>query len=105
MKKCFIFFGAVVFFATVAFAAGPAQYQVTGNVVDVKDDVIIVQKGSEKFEIARDKAATVSGGDIKVGSKVTVFYTMKAEKIEVKGGPGGMKPEMPKTKTPTMPKM
>ena len=73
--------------------------------MDVKDDVIVVQKGNEKFEIARDKTAMVAGGDLKVGSKVTVFYTMKAEKIEVKGGAGGIKPEMPKTKTPTMPKM
>ena len=51
----------------------------------MKDDVIVVQKGKEKWEIARDKDTKVTGGDLKVGSKVTVYYTMKAASIEVKG--------------------
>jgi deoxycytidine triphosphate deaminase len=51
----------------------------------MKDDVIVVEKGKEKWEIARDKDTKVTGGDLKVGSKVTVFYTMKASSIEVKG--------------------
>ena len=50
----------------------------------VKDDSVTVQKGKEKWEIARDKDTKISG-DLKVGSKVTVFYTMKATSVEVKG--------------------
>ena len=77
LRRCFLF--------TVAFA-GPAQYQVTGPVLELRDDAIVVQKGKEKWEIARDKGTGISG-DLKVGSKVTVFYTMQAAKIEVKEAP------------------
>jgi hypothetical protein len=61
----------------------------------VRDDAIVVQKGNEKWEIARDKATAVSG-DLKVGSKVTVFYTMQAAKVEVKEAPKA--PAAPKKK-------
>jgi hypothetical protein len=76
--------GIALFAASSAFAAGTKTYQVTGPVLEVKDDMIVVQKGKEKWEIARDKDAKVTG-DLKVGSKVTVMYTMKAATIEVKG--------------------
>jgi hypothetical protein len=74
---------ASLFFATAAIAAGPKDYQVTGPVLDVKDDVIVVQKGTEKWEIARDKDTKVNG-ELKKGSRVTVKYKMTASSIEVK---------------------
>ena len=73
-----------LFFATAAIAAGPKDYQVTGPVLDVNNDVITVQKGTEKWEIARDKDTKVDG-DLKKGSRVTVKYKMTASSIEVKG--------------------
>jgi hypothetical protein len=76
MSVLFVF----TFFAT-AFALD--TYQVTGPVLEVKDSSITVQKGKEKWEIARDKDTKVSG-DLKVGSKVTIKYQMKATGIEVK---------------------
>jgi len=79
--------GAVIvslFLATAAIAAGPKDYQVTGPVLDVNNDVITVQKGTEKWEIARDKDTKVDG-DLKKGSRVTVKYKMTASSIEVKG--------------------
>ncbi|MEI6611003.1 MAG: hypothetical protein WCO53_14850 [Deltaproteobacteria bacterium] len=84
MKKILIVAFALMFVAAVAFAAGPKTYQVTGPVLEVKADTIIVQKGKDKWEIARDASTKVTG-DLKVGSKVTVDYTMKATAIEVKG--------------------
>jgi len=45
--------------------------------------MVVVQKGKEKWEIVKDKD-TKSTGDLKVGSKVTVTYTMKAATIDVK---------------------
>ena len=69
--------------ASIAFAGPTKTYQVTGPVLEVKDDMVIVQKGKEKWEIARDKDTKVTG-DLKVGSKVTVMYTMKAATIEAK---------------------
>lgn len=69
--------------ASLAAAAAPKSYQVTGPVVEVKDNLIMVQKGHEKWEIARDKDSKVTG-NLKVGAKVTVQYQMKAKSIEVK---------------------
>lgn len=69
--------------ATMAFAAGPKTYQVTGPVLEIKGDVIVVEKGNEKWEASRE-AATKVDGELKVGSTVTVEYTMDAKKIEVK---------------------
>lgn len=58
-------------------------YQVTGPVLDVTDSVIVVQKGKEKWEIARDASTKVTG-DLQKGAKVTVEYTMSAVSVEVK---------------------
>jgi len=85
MRKSILVLCAILFLSTTV-VAGPAQYQVTGPVLEVREDVIVVQKGTEKWEIARDKA-TPSSGDLKVGAKVTVFYTMQASKIEIKEAP------------------
>ncbi len=65
-----------------AFAAD--SYQVTGPVLSVNEKTIVVQKDNEKWEIAKDAATAVKGGDIKVGSKVTIKYKMMATSIEVK---------------------
>ncbi len=83
MKKGLFFVCAFMLVAAVALAAGPKTYQVTGPVLEVKGDVIVVQKDTDKWEVARDAATKVTG-DLKVGSKVTIEYTMTAKKIEVK---------------------
>lgn len=74
---------ALAFAVTAGFAAAPKTYQVTGPVLSIKEGVITVQKGKEKWEIAQE-AATVKGGELKVGSKVTIEYAMSAKAIEVK---------------------
>jgi hypothetical protein len=84
MKKILIVTFALIFVTAVALAAGPKTYQVTGPVLEVKADTIVVQKGKDKWEIARDASTKVTG-DLKVGSKITIDYTMKATAIEVKG--------------------
>lgn len=74
----------IVLFAICSFLAAPVYaYQVTGPVLEVTDSKIVVQKGKEKWEVARTPATAVKG-DIKKGSKVTVEYTMTATKIEAK---------------------
>jgi hypothetical protein len=67
----------------VAASAATKTYQVTGPVLEVRPDAIVVQKGTEKWEIARD-ANTKAPVDLKVGSKVTVLYRMTATDIQVK---------------------
>ncbi len=75
--------GIALLAATTAFAGPTKTYQVTGPVLEVKDDMIVVQKGKDKWEIAKDKDSKVTG-DLKVGSKVTIMYTMKASTIDAK---------------------
>lgn len=58
-------------------------YQVTGPVLELTDKTIVVQKGSERWEIARDEKTRVDG-DMKVGSKVTIHYRMTAVSVEAK---------------------
>lgn len=83
MKRCVIFLSLFFLMSMMALAAGPKTYQVTGPVLDIKGDVITVQKGAEKWELALDKS-TKTTGDLKVGSKVTIEYTMTATSVVVK---------------------
>ena len=68
---------------TPAHAAAPKTYQVTGPVLELTSDTIVVQKGKDRWEIARDAATKVTG-DLKVGAKVTIEYRMTAATVEVK---------------------
>jgi ribosomal 50S subunit-recycling heat shock protein len=68
---------------STAFAAGAKTYQVTGPVLEVNDSMVAVQKGKDRWEINRDSNTKVTG-DLKVGEKVTITYTMSATEVEVK---------------------
>lgn len=82
--------------AGLLFAASVAMaYQVTGPVLEVTDTKIVVQKGKEKWELARD-ANTKVEGEIKKGDKVTVEYNMTATNIAVKEAKGKAKGKMKK---------
>jgi len=83
MKRILLVIGILLLTVAFAFAAGPKTYQVTGPVLEIKDDVIVVEKGKEKWQIARDKDTKVKG-DLKVGAKVTIEYRMTAATVEVK---------------------
>src|SRR5438874_13519660 len=69
--------------SSAAFAAGGKTYQVTGPVLEVNDSLIAVQKGKDRWEINRDSSTKVSG-DLKVGEKVTITYTMSATDVAEK---------------------
>ena|SRR5262252_11001718 len=58
-------------------------YQVTGPVLEVTNDMIVVQKGKERWEVARDSGTKVNG-DLKVGANVTIQYRMTAASVDVK---------------------
>ena len=67
-----------------AMAAESAKtYQVTGPVLEVNEKTIVVQKGDERWEVARDDKTRVDG-ELKVGSKVTIHYRMLAVSVESK---------------------
>jgi len=74
-----------MFLALPVFAGPQAKtYQVTGPVLELTDTTIVVQKGEEKWQVARD-AGTKVAGDLKVGAKVTIQYRCVATEVEVKG--------------------
>jgi hypothetical protein len=92
MKKTAAFLCAL---AVLIAAAAPASaatktYQVTGPVLEVSDTMIAVQKGKDRWEIARDASTKVTG-DLKVGSKVTIEYRMTATSVDVKPEAGAAK--------------
>jgi len=71
---------------SAAFAAGAKTYEVTGPVLEVNDSM----KGNDRGEVNRDANTKVTG-DVKVGDKVHITYTMSATDIEVKAGKGAKK--------------
>lgn len=77
---------AVVACSVMISLAGPSakSYQVTGKITELTDTKIVVEKADgEKWELDRS-ANTKSEGEIKVGDKVTVTYTMTAKTITSK---------------------
>ena len=74
---------SLVAVAAFLVASSAWAYQVTGPVLEVTDTKIVVQKGKEKWELARTPDTKVTG-DLKVGAKVTVEYSMTAKSVEVK---------------------
>lgn len=82
---------SLVGFATPSNAG--TTYQATGPVLEVTDTKIVIQKDTEKWEFARSADTKVTG-ELKVGSKVTVQYTMSAASVEVKADKTA-KPEKP----------
>ena len=77
------FCAALLFSAAQLHAADAKTYQVTGPVLAVTPTTITIQKGDEKWEIARSKS-TKAKVEPKVGAKVTIYYTMVAVEIETK---------------------
>ena len=100
MKAAFSLLAAVsLALSNTAFAAGGKTYEVTGPVLEVNDSMIAVQKGKDRWEINRDANTKVTG-DLKVGEKVKITYTMSATEVEVKAGKGGKKEAAKAAPTP-----
>ena len=83
--------------ATSAMAADSKTYQVTGPILELTPTTLTVQKGDEKWEIARDKSTKLNG-ELKVGSKVTIYYRMIATEVEIKDAKAGSKADAKKKK-------
>src|ERR1700733_4743702 len=66
-----------------ALAADANTYPVTGPILELTDTKIVVQKGKDKWEVARNADTKVTG-DLKVGAKVTIQYGMVAQTVDVK---------------------
>jgi hypothetical protein len=83
MKKMLLILVLMLAVPSLVVAAAVKTYQVTGPVLELTDSTIVVQKGKDRWELARDKDTNVTG-DLQVGNKVTIEYRMTATKVEVK---------------------
>jgi hypothetical protein len=63
--------------------AADKSYQATGPVLEVSPDSITIQKGKEKWTVARTPE-TKTSAEPKKGDNVTVYYKMVATEIEAK---------------------
>ena len=87
----------------VGVVSSASAYQVTGPILELTDSKIVVQKGKEKWELARTGSTEVPV-NAKVGDKVTIEYGMNAEKVEVKtGGKSAGSPAPAERATPAAP--
>jgi hypothetical protein len=83
MKRILALSLCLALLLAIAAVAAVKTYQVTGPVLEIRSDAIVVQKGKDRWEIARDGGTKVNG-NLKVGAKVTIEYRMTATKIDVK---------------------
>jgi hypothetical protein len=75
---------ASMFIAGFFVSAAVKKYQVTGKVLEATDTMIAVDKSGDRWELERNDQTKVTGGDVKVGGKVTIEYRMIATNVEVK---------------------
>ena len=99
--------GASLALSSVALGGSAKDYQVTGPILEMNDSMIVIEKSkgkNERWEIARD-SSTKSSGEMKVGDKVTVHYTMTATNIEAKAAKAdkGKKEEAKAAASPAKP--
>src|SRR5262245_56621740 len=83
MKRLVVLLVLVGMIAATLALGAVNTYQVTGPVLAVTADSIVVQKGREKWELGRDASTKVTG-DLMVGAKVTIEYRMTAATVTVK---------------------
>ena len=99
MKSALSLLGAAsLAFSSVAFA-GAKTYEVTGPVLEINDSMIVVKKGNDRWELDRDSNTKVNG-DVKVGDKVHITYTMTAKNVDLKAGKGAKKEAAKAAPTP-----
>lgn len=92
MSRYLLAASALLVSASAAFAA-PQSYQVSGQVLELSKDKIVISKGKENWALLRD-AKTKLPETVKVGSKITIEYSMIALDVTDKTTPE--KPKEPK---------
>ncbi len=80
-KVIFLLAAASLALSSAALATRAKTYEITGTVLETTPTKIVVQKGAERWEIDLDPQTKVRG-ELKVGAKVTITYTMSAAKVD-----------------------
>ncbi len=72
---------SLILAAGLGYAAAPKQYQYTGTVTDVGNGILSVDKGGDVWQFSTESAKDLKA---KKGDKVTVYYKMVVQKVDVK---------------------
>jgi len=62
-------------------SADPKTVRVTGMLAELRDDLIVIEKGKERWEILRTPGTAVKG-ELKKGAKVSIEIRMSAASVE-----------------------
>lgn len=73
---------AVVLLLAAPASADPKTVRVTGMLAELRDDLIVIEKGKERWEILRTPGTAVKG-ELKKGAKVSIEIRMSAASVEV----------------------
>ncbi len=72
---------AVVLLLAAPVSADPKTVRVTGMLAELRDDLIVIEKGKERWEILRTPGTAVKG-ELKKGAKVSIEIRMSAASVE-----------------------
>jgi len=62
--------------------ADPKTVRVTGMLAELRDDLIVIEKGKERWEILRTPGTAVKG-ELKKGARISIEVRMSAASVEV----------------------
>jgi len=63
-------------------SADPKTVRVTGMLAELRDDLIVIEKGKDRWEVLRTPGTAVKG-ELKKGARITIEVRMSAASIEV----------------------
>ena len=62
--------------------ADPKTVRFTGMLAELRDDLIVIEKGKERWEILRTPGTAVKG-ELKKGARISIEVRMSAASVEV----------------------
>jgi len=62
-------------------SADPKTVRVTGMLAELRDDLIVIEKGKERWEILRTPGTAVKG-ELKKGARISIEVRMSAASVE-----------------------
>jgi hypothetical protein len=65
-------------------SAEPKTVRVTGMLAELRDDLIVIEKGKERWEILRTPGTAVKG-ELRKGGRVSIEVRMSAASVEALG--------------------
>jgi len=71
----------IVLLSAAPAAADPKTVRVTGMLAELRDDLIVIEKGKERWEILRTPGMAVKG-ELKKGARVSIEVRMSAASVE-----------------------